>query len=282
MEIWNSTKCRDLFIRLCIIIRSGDVNMDFGSRIAKLRRKSKMTQQDLAEHLFVTDKTVSSWEQNRTEPNLDLIVRLSEVLDCSVDYLLYGNINRSNVEIEIKIKLSEMEFQALEAQMQKEAVFLKRSRQVDTYYQPIHRKFLDGDVICEWLRIGERGNKKILNYKNWYDNKYCDEYEVEIDNAKNLDKIFQILGLEQIALVDKVRSTYFYLDKYEVALDYVEKLGYFVEIEVKQRDHSAMNEYDLLLKTAKNLHLNLQHIDKRGYPYYFISGNDHFIESNTD
>lgn len=59
---------------------------------------------------------------------------------------------------------------------------------------------------------------------------YCDEYEVEIDDDKNLDKIFQILGLEKIAIVNKVRNTYFYLNKYEVALDYVDNLGYFIEI----------------------------------------------------
>ena len=63
---------------------------------------------------------------------------------------------------------------------------------------------------------------------------YCDEYEVEIDDDKNLDKIFQILGLEKIATVSKVRNTYFYLNKYEVALDYVDNLGYFIEIEVKK------------------------------------------------
>lgn len=50
---------------------------------------------------------------------------------------------------------------------------------------------------------------------------YCDEYEVEIDNETNLVKIFKILGLEEIAVVDKTRNTYLYLDKYEVALDHV-------------------------------------------------------------
>ena len=63
---------------------------------------------------------------------------------------------------------------------------------------------------------------------------YCDEYEVEVDDDKNLDKIFQILGLEKIGIVNKVRNTYFYLKKYEVALYYVDNLGYFIEIEVKK------------------------------------------------
>lgn len=39
-------------------------------------RKEKISQQELANKLFVSDKTISSWEQNRTEPNLDMIVKI--------------------------------------------------------------------------------------------------------------------------------------------------------------------------------------------------------------
>lgn len=136
---------------------------------------------------------------------------------------------------------------------------------MDRYYQPTYRRFLKSsdETINEWLRIGIRENKKILNYKNWHQSMYCDEYEVEIDDEDNLNKIFLILGLEEIALVDKKRKTYIYQDKYEIALDAVEKLGNFIDIEVKKYDASAIQEYDELLKLAK--HLN--NIDKRGYPY---------------
>ena len=99
---------------------------------------------------------------------------------------------------------------------------------------------------------------------------YCDEYEVEIDNETNLSKIFEILGLEEIAIVNKTRTTYFYLDKYEVALDYVKDLGYFIEIEVKKYSEEAVKEYDNLLKLAQKLELNLNDIDKKGYPYHVI------------
>lgn len=71
-----------------------------------------------------------------------------------------------------------------------------------------------------------------LNYKNWYDH-YCDEYEVEVDDSINLKKIFKVLGLEEIAYVDKIRRIYKYKDKYEISLDIVKELGYFVEIEIK-------------------------------------------------
>lgn len=249
--------------------------MNLGSMISKLRKEKNITQQQLADKLFVTDKTISSWESNRTEPNLEILLKLSEVLECGIGYLIYGENPKIDIETEIKIKLSKDEFEKIEDTMKNKAVFLNNSKQYDTYYQPTHRKFLkDGkDNIDEWLRVGIRGNQKILNYKNWHDNMYCDEYEVEIDNDENLDKIFNVLGLEKIAVVNKVRNTYLYLNKYEVALDYVENLGYFIEIEVKKYNQDAIKEYDDLIKTAKDLNLNLNNIDKRGYPYHIIYNN---------
>ncbi len=245
--------------------------MNIGDRISELRTLKKLSQEDLAQKLYVSNKTISSWETNRTEPGLEAIVKLSEILDCSVVYLIYGDIPKNDIETEIKIKVSLDKFTSLDLFMQKNARFLNSSKQIDTYYQPTYRKFLKDDKnINEWLRIGIRGNKKILNYKNWYNNMYCDEYEVEIDNEENLSKIFNILGLEEIATVDKTRTTYFYLDKYEVALDYVKDLGYFIEIEVKKYDEDAVNEYYNLLKLAQKLELNLDDIDKRGYPYHLI------------
>lgn len=98
----------------------------------------------------------------------------------------------------------------------------------------------------------------------------CDEYEVEINNIKDMDKILKVLGMIQIVEVDKIRNFFVYLDKYEVALDYVEKLGYFIEIEIKKYTKTVMEECDELLKLAKGLNLNLDNVDKRGYPYHLL------------
>lgn len=244
--------------------------MNIGSRIRELRISKHISQQELGSNLFVNDKTISSWENNRTEPNLEMIIKLSEILDCSISYLVHGDTNKNNIETEIKIKLNKNEFDYLKDFLNKKAKFINESNQKDTYYQPIHRKFIEVDNITEWLRIREQGNKKILNYKKWYDTIYCDEYEVEIDNTENLDKIFKIIGLEIIAFVDKTRIKYMYMNKFEFSLDYIKELGYFVEIEIKHYDKSIMEEYDNLLKLAKNLGLNLNNIDKHGYPYYLI------------
>lgn len=244
--------------------------MNIGKRISDLRKKNNITQLDLASKLFVTDKTVSSWESDRTEPSLEMIVKLSEILGCSVGYLIYGDNPKNDIETEIKIKITKSEYDRLVSFMKDKAKTLSENKQIDTYYQPTYRKFLNDGEINEWLRIGERGNKTILNYKNWHDNIYCDEYEVEIDSGKNLDKIFKVLGLEEIAIVNKQRKTYMYLNKYEIALDFVKDLGYFIEIEVKNYTKEPIEEYNDLIVLAKSLNLNLDNMDKRGYPYHII------------
>ena len=49
--------------------------------------------------------------------------------------------------------------------------------------------------------------------------------------------------------------------------------AFFIEIEIKKYDKSLLEEYDNLLKVAKDLNLDLNNIDKRGYPYYLINKN---------
>lgn len=117
--------------------------MSIGDRLCKLRKSKGFTQLDLANKLFITDKAISSWEQNRTEPSLEMLVRIAEILDCSIGYLVYGDNPRSDVETEIKIKIMKDEYDVLSNFMKQNAKFIKESNQVDTYYQPTYRKFLN-------------------------------------------------------------------------------------------------------------------------------------------
>ena len=62
----------------------------FGSFIAKLRRERKMTQQELAEQLHVTDRAVSKWERGLSYPDVTLLEPLALALDIGVEMLLTG------------------------------------------------------------------------------------------------------------------------------------------------------------------------------------------------
>lgn len=58
--------------------------------IKKFRTAKGLTQNDLAEKLFVSRQTVSSWENGRTQPDIDFLEKLSEALSVSMEELIYG------------------------------------------------------------------------------------------------------------------------------------------------------------------------------------------------
>ena len=56
--------------------------------ILDLRLKNNMTQNDLAEKLFVTRQAVSRWETGETTPDIDALKALSKLFDVSINTLL--------------------------------------------------------------------------------------------------------------------------------------------------------------------------------------------------
>ena len=58
--------------------------------ITKLRNEKNLTQEDIAKELFVTRQTVSSWESGRTHPDIETLVKLSEIFSVSTEELIYG------------------------------------------------------------------------------------------------------------------------------------------------------------------------------------------------
>ena len=62
--------------------------MTIGEKISILRRQKGMSQKQLAEQLMISPQAVSRWEQDENLPDLDNILRLSNIFDVSTDYLL--------------------------------------------------------------------------------------------------------------------------------------------------------------------------------------------------
>ena len=61
-----------------------------GVFIAKCRKEKKLTQEQLAEKLGVTDKSISRWENGRTMPDISLFEPLCDALNISINELLKG------------------------------------------------------------------------------------------------------------------------------------------------------------------------------------------------
>ncbi len=59
-----------------------------GERLAEVRKDHGDTQQSLAEKLNVSKFTVSNWEQQKSEPYHEVLVRICQLYNVSADYLL--------------------------------------------------------------------------------------------------------------------------------------------------------------------------------------------------
>ena len=67
-----------------------------GKFISALRRANGMTQKELGEKLYVSDKAISRWERDECLPELSLIPTIAEIFGITTDELLRGE--RKNPE----------------------------------------------------------------------------------------------------------------------------------------------------------------------------------------
>jgi transcriptional regulator with XRE-family HTH domain len=63
---------------------------DIGKHILKYRKARGLSQDDLAERLYVARQTVSSWETGRTMPDIAMLTRIAEAVGVGIEQLIYG------------------------------------------------------------------------------------------------------------------------------------------------------------------------------------------------
>ncbi|MGN0323066.1 MAG: helix-turn-helix domain-containing protein [Oliverpabstia sp.] len=62
--------------------------MTLGDKLSKLRKENNYTQEQLADILGASRQAISKWENDISYPETDKLIRMSELFDCSLDYLL--------------------------------------------------------------------------------------------------------------------------------------------------------------------------------------------------
>ncbi len=76
--------------------------MTTGEKIAMLRKRRNITQEQLAEILGVSRQSVSRWEMDQAFPETEKLIRLSGLFSCSIDFLLSEVLSGKNqIEAEI-------------------------------------------------------------------------------------------------------------------------------------------------------------------------------------
>lgn len=64
--------------------------MALGETLTNLRKAKGLSQEQLAEKLNLTRQTISKWELNQSAPDIDYLLRLSDIFGVSTDYLIKG------------------------------------------------------------------------------------------------------------------------------------------------------------------------------------------------
>ena len=62
--------------------------MELGKRIVKIRKDNKLNQDDFAEKYYVTRQTISNWENEKSYPDLETLVKISNDFNILLDTLL--------------------------------------------------------------------------------------------------------------------------------------------------------------------------------------------------
>ncbi len=59
-----------------------------GERLIDLRKKRRMTQQQVADKIWVSKATISAYELSNRDPSYEVLIKLSKLFGVSTDYLL--------------------------------------------------------------------------------------------------------------------------------------------------------------------------------------------------
>lgn len=81
--------------------------MKFSDRMRELRRNCAMTQLELAEKLSYKSTAISSYENSRNEPNIENLIKIANLFEVTVDYLI-GNSDENTKQIYFNHEIREL------------------------------------------------------------------------------------------------------------------------------------------------------------------------------
>ena len=172
------------------------------------------------------------------------------------------------MEVEIKAKVKN--FTNIKNKLIKFGAKLeRRKKQVDIFYKPkkeVRSTLRPGSYI---LRTRESGNDKFLTFKALTPIKGAwEEYEVRIDNTKEMQKILERLDLVRVFSINKIRISA-QLGDFELNLDRVKELGNYIEIGLIDTDgEKAQNK---IIELYSKLGISEKQLERRGYGEIIIA-----------
>lgn len=147
--------------------------MGFAENLTRMRKQMGMTQIDLSIKSGINPKTLSSYENGRTEPNLGEVVKLCKVFDCSIAHLTDTKEREpGDISLEdIMFKLAKLDVTKLEQikdhinmilDQRKEVMRIETERKLmEEKKKELEKKLAEYDELLKSMDVaGVRRNKK--------------------------------------------------------------------------------------------------------------------------
>ena len=105
--------------------------MELGKQIKMYRLENKLSQEELANRIYVSRQTISNWENDKSYPDINSLVLLSEVFKVSLDKLIKGDID-----------------------VMKDVIKKRRSRQDESLWKNLyHNAYCNGCFYCSTIYV---------------------------------------------------------------------------------------------------------------------------------
>lgn len=79
--------------------------MELAARIKEHRSRLGLSQDELAQHIYVSRQTISNWETDKTYPDVQSLLLLSSQFDVSIDELIKGDVSTMETNVKRDLKM---------------------------------------------------------------------------------------------------------------------------------------------------------------------------------
>jgi predicted adenylyl cyclase CyaB len=182
----------------------------------------------------------------------------------------------NNTELEVKFKIDFDVYQKIKTKVMRMSIISSTlSNHTDKYYSPNNREYIKDKYPYRWLSIRSRNGKHVLNFKHFFPegeerHEYCKEYNIDVRDDKQIHILLEALGFQELITVSKKRENYNINNVFDVAFDFIEELGYFIEIEALKDFGDITETRNRIMDLANHLGLEVTQIDHRGYPFQLM------------
>ncbi len=184
------------------------LNLDLISKKIMEKRKQKgMTQNELADALFVSRQAVSKWEMGNSIPSLEVLLEMTKLFNVSIDYILDGS------------ELSSHDYQSMFMQCPRESVifhFLNSNhlnediKNIFYLLKPKERKQMIDQIITKQINIDVN---LLWPYLSLAERKYLIGNFMSKDMNRDLSTLYDMMSNEEKMMVYPKERTITYVKK---------------------------------------------------------------------